>query len=136
MTTADIVKPKTHKGKKALEARAPKIVENDKRTLVLKGGHTSEAVNSFLNDLCALKTPLVCRLKWRNPVLPFEDISFVEKMCQKYDCSMFVIGLHSKKRPNNIVIGRLYDGELLDMFELGMQSYEALLSTKVSSCWK
>lgn len=52
-------------------------------------------------------------------------------MCRKYDCSMFVIGLHSKKRPNNIVIGRLHDGELLDMFELGMQSYEALLSTNV-----
>lgn len=46
-----VSKPKTHKGRKVLEARAPKIIENDKRTLVLKGVHTSEAVNNFLNDL-------------------------------------------------------------------------------------
>ncbi|KAF5396783.1 Brix domain-containing protein 1 [Paragonimus heterotremus] len=119
--------PKTHKGKKVLESKAPKIVENDKKTLVLKGGHTSQLVNDFLNDLCSLKNPLVFKLKWRNPVLPFEDISFVEKMCRKYDCSLFVIGLHSKKRPHNIVIGRLHDGELLDMFELGIQHYVGLL---------
>ncbi|KAG5443277.1 Ribosome production factor 2 [Clonorchis sinensis] len=118
-----INKPKTHKGRKILEARAPKIVENDKSTLILKGGHTSQLVNDFLNDLCLLKSPLVQRLKWRNPVLPFEDLSFIEKMCQKYDCSLFVVGLHSKKRPHNIVIGRLHDGELLDMYELGIKMY-------------
>ncbi|KAA3675128.1 ribosome production factor 2 [Paragonimus westermani] len=119
--------PKTHKGKKILESKAPKIVENDKKTLVLKGGHTSQLVNDFLNDLCSLKNPLIFKLKWHNPILPFEDISFVEKMCRKYDCSLFVIGLHSKKRPHNIVVGRLHDGELLDMFELGIQHYIGLL---------
>lgn len=44
-------KPKTHKGKRVLERRAPKLVENDKCTLVIKGGHTSDVVNTFLNDL-------------------------------------------------------------------------------------
>ncbi|CAL8097651.1 unnamed protein product [Calicophoron daubneyi] len=127
---AGVVKPKTHKGRKFLERRAPKVVENDKQTLVLKGGHTSQVVNAFLDDLCALKNPLVCRLKWRNPVLPFDDLTFVEKMCKKYDCSLFVIGLHSKKRPHNIVIGRMHDGELLDMFELGITRYEGLESAK------
>ncbi|CAH8433859.1 unnamed protein product [Dicrocoelium dendriticum] len=75
---------------------------------------------------CLLKAPLVCKLKWRNPILPFEDASFIEKMCQKYDCSLFVVGLHSKKRPHNIILGRLHDGEILDMFELGIQSYQSL----------
>nr|CAX70008.1 Brix domain-containing protein 1 [Schistosoma japonicum] len=123
---SDIRKPKTHKGKRVLERRAPKLVENDKCTLVIKGGHTSGTVTAFLNDLCALKKPLVYRLKWKNTVLPFEDLSFIEKMCSKFDCSMFVVGMHSKKRPHNIIIGRLHDGELLDMFELGIKMYKPL----------
>nr|CAH8869618.1 unnamed protein product [Trichobilharzia regenti] len=127
---SDIRKPKTQKGKRILERRAPKLVENDKCTLVIKGSHTSEVVTTFLNDLCAIKQPLVYRLKWKNKVLPFEDMSFVEKMCNKFDCSMFVIGMHSKKRPHNIVFGRLHDGELLDMFELGIKMYQPLSDCK------
>ncbi|TNN08069.1 Ribosome production factor 2 isoform 2 [Schistosoma japonicum] len=127
---SDIRKPKTHKGKRVLERRAPKLVENDKCTLVIKGGHTSGTVTAFLNDLCALKKPLVYRLKWKNTVLPFEDLSFIEKMCSKFDCSMFVVGMHSKKRPHNIIIGRLHDGELLDMFELGIKMYKPLSDCK------
>ncbi|CAH8634899.1 unnamed protein product [Schistosoma margrebowiei] len=127
---SDIRKPKTHKGKRVLERRAPKLVENDKCTLVIKGGHTSDVVNTFLNDLCALKKPLVYRLKRKNRVLPFEDLSFIEKMCNKFDCSMFVVGMHSKKRPHNIIFGRLHDGELLDMFELGIKMYKPISDCK------
>lgn len=49
-------------------------------------------------------------------------------MCNKYDCSLFVMGMHSKKRPNNIVIGRLHDHEILDMHELGIENYVSMHS--------
>lgn len=56
-------------------------------------------------------------------------------MCSKYDCSLFVVGLHSKKKPHNIVFGRLHDGELLDMFEMGIKNYKPLSSEYVMDCF-
>ncbi|KAM3184390.1 hypothetical protein ACTXT7_008442 [Hymenolepis weldensis] len=123
-----VSKPKTHKGRKFLADREPKIYENDKHTLVFKGSHTSDIVNSFLTDLVALKNPLAIKLQRKNRVLPFEDESFIENQCNKYDCSLFVTGMHTKKRPNNIVIGRLHDHEILDMNELGIEKYSVKLS--------
>ncbi|KAM7536877.1 hypothetical protein Aperf_G00000088105 [Anoplocephala perfoliata] len=123
-----IAKPRTHKGRKFLADREPKIFENDKHTLVFKGAHTSDLVNSFLTDLCSLKNPLARKLQRKNRVLPFEDASFIENVCNKYDCSLFVTGMHSKKRPNNLVIGRLHDHEILDMHELGIEKYISMRS--------
>ncbi len=91
------------------------------------------------------------QLNGKNKVLPFEDFSFLvnscglsvgpfpslphselrfhplqERMCRKYDCSMFIVGGHSKKRPHNLVFGRLHDWELLDMYEVGISRFEAI----------
>lgn len=133
MAVNDVIKPKTQRGKRIMEAKAPKLIENDKRTLIFRGGHTSHTVIEFLNAMCVLKKPLINKLKWKNPILPFDDVSFIEKMCHKYDCSLFVIGLHSKKRPDNIIFGRLHDGEVLDMFELGIKRFDGFTQSKISS---
>ncbi|VDL88955.1 unnamed protein product [Schistocephalus solidus] len=50
-------------------------------------------------------------------------------MCEKFDSSLFVFAAHSKKRPNNIVIGRLHDHEILDMYELGIENYKSMRSS-------
>ncbi|KAL3315415.1 rRNA-binding ribosome biosynthesis protein rpf2 [Cichlidogyrus casuarinus] len=118
-----INKPKTRRGKKFLEDRAPKVHENDKKVLVFRGSHTNDIINDFLKTFCSLKAPLFTKLKNKNPVLPFDSTSFIEHMGRKYDCSLFLCGMHSKKRPHNIVIGRTFDGEVLDMFELGIENY-------------
>lgn len=39
---------------------------------------------------------------------------------------MFVFGSNSKKRPNNIVIGRTYDWKILDMVEFGLTSFTSI----------
>ncbi|GLC50860.1 hypothetical protein PLESTB_000439900 [Pleodorina starrii] len=39
---------------------------------------------------------------------------------------MFVLGSHSKKRPHNIVIGRMFDFQLYDALELGVEEYKAI----------
>ncbi|VDN29778.1 unnamed protein product [Dibothriocephalus latus] len=124
-------KPKTHRGRKSLQEREPRVYENDKQTLLIRGAHTSQIVHDFLTDLLLLKKPLVDKLKWKNSVLPFEDASFIERMCGKFDSSLFVFGSHSKKRPNNIVIGRLHDHEILDMYELGIENYKSIRSSDV-----
>lgn len=50
-----LVKPKTKRGKRALEKRAPKLVEDAKRALILYGGSTSAVIKDVLTDLHKLK---------------------------------------------------------------------------------
>lgn len=44
-------RPKTQRGRRAVEQRAPKIVENTKTALFLRGGRTSEIVTQAMKDL-------------------------------------------------------------------------------------
>jgi len=57
---------------------------------------------------------------------PFENIVPLESMASKQDCGLFCFGSHQKKRPDNLVLGRIYDGKALDFFELGVQNYKPL----------
>uniref|UniRef100_A0A0B6ZM35 Ribosome production factor 2 homolog n=2 Tax=Arion vulgaris TaxID=1028688 RepID=A0A0B6ZM35_9EUPU len=41
-----------------------------------------------------------------------------------------MFGCHSKKRPNNLVIGRLFDGQVLDMAEFGVDKFVSMNSIK------
>lgn len=50
-----LVKPKTRRGKRALDKRAPKLVEDAKRALFLYGGSTSAVIKDVLSDLHKLK---------------------------------------------------------------------------------
>lgn len=43
---------------------------------------------------------------------------------------MFVLGSHSKKRPHNFTLGRLYDFHLYDCLELGLERHTAISSFK------
>lgn len=42
--------------------------------------------------------------------------------------SLFAVGSHTKKRPNNLVLGRLYDFRLYDMVEFGVHNYRSIQS--------
>ncbi len=54
---------KTQRGKRFLEQRQSKVVENDKQALIARGGKCSELVSKALSDLYALKKPLAQQLK-------------------------------------------------------------------------
>ena len=41
----------------------------------------------------------------KNDTRPFEDQSSLEFLCRQNDCSLFAFGSHSKKRPDNLVLG-------------------------------
>lgn len=114
---------KTRRGRRVLERRASKVVEDPKVMLVLKGHATSALVCDALGEWAALARPYVQRLTRRNPgILPFEPgkEALVEAQAGKFDASLFLLGNHTKKRPHNLILGRLYDGRLLDMIEMGV----------------
>lgn len=65
----------------------------------------------------------------KNPdVKPFETGGEVhlEFFCNKSNCSVFLLGSHSKKRPHNITMGRLYDFHFYDALELGVENYQGI----------
>jgi ribosome production factor 2 len=57
---------------------------------------------------------------------PFEDQADIEALLHKTDSSLFMYASNSKKRPNNIVAGRLFDSHVLDMFEFGVEKFVSM----------
>uniref|UniRef100_A0A8B9KMX1 Ribosome production factor 2 homolog n=1 Tax=Astyanax mexicanus TaxID=7994 RepID=A0A8B9KMX1_ASTMX len=98
-----VVKPKTKRSKRFLDHRAPKLLENSKNAMIMKGGNTSETVTQALKDIYSLKKPNVVLYKKKNIMRPFEDSTSLEFFSKKTDCSLFLFGSHNKKRPNNLV---------------------------------
>uniref|UniRef100_A0AAQ4QZH2 Ribosome production factor 2 homolog n=1 Tax=Gasterosteus aculeatus aculeatus TaxID=481459 RepID=A0AAQ4QZH2_GASAC len=161
-----IVKPKTKRAKRFLEGRAPKLTEDVKTAMIMKGGNSSLTVTQALKDIYALKKPNAVLFKKKNITRPFEDstslvsapegppppinpllilnptvLSYAnprsldqEFFSKKSDCSLFLFGSHSKKRPNNLIFGRLFDFHVLDMIELGIEKYISLSDIKSSKC--
>ena len=62
----------------------------------------------------------------KNDIRPFEDATKIEFFCKKHDASLFAFGNHNKKRPDNLILGRLHDYNILDMVELGIENYKGL----------
>ncbi|KAM3853653.1 ribosome production factor 2 homolog isoform 1-T1 [Vipera latastei] len=129
-----VVKPKTKRAKRFLEKREPKLTENTKNAMLIKGGNASLTVAEVLKNIYALKKPFAVLYKKKNITRPFEDQSSLEFFSKKSDCSLFLFGSHSKKRPNNLIVGRMYDYHILDMIELGIEKFVALRDIKNSKC--
>lgn len=125
-----VSKAKNARSKRALEYRAPQIHEHVKKVVCLKGPSSSKTVNQVLKDVCMLKKPDAIAFTKRNMTRPFEDISTMEFLCKQNDTSLFLYGSHSKKRPHNIIIGRMFDFGLLNMIEFGvnMKTFKSMKS--------
>jgi ribosome production factor 2 len=65
-------------------------------------------------------------------VRPFEagGEASLERFARKADAGLFVVGSHSKKRPHNLTLGRMYDGQLYDMLEVGVSSHTPIAEFK------
>ena len=122
----DSKRAKTARGRRALRKMEPKVIENPRATLVLRGQKSSALVNTALTDIYMLKKPNAKHFARHNAVHPFEDATPLEFLCQKNDASLFAFGSHSKKRPNNLVLGRLFDHRVLDMYELGVEKFTSI----------
>ncbi|NP_001080306.1 ribosome production factor 2 homolog S homeolog [Xenopus laevis] len=129
-----VVKPKTKRSKRFLENRGPKLNENIKNAMLIKGGNANNTVTQALKDIYALKKPYGVLYKKKNMTRPFEDQTSLEFFAKKSDCSLFVFGSHNKKRPNDLIFGRMYDFHVLDMVELGVEKYVSLQEIKNCKC--
>lgn len=126
-----LIKPRTKAGKRALEKRAPKLVEDPKRALLAFGNKTSQVVKDVLTDLQKLKGTDALRFSRHNADMrPFEagGEAAMEMHCARNNCSLFALGSHQKKRPHNLVLGRLFDFRLYDMVEFGVAGYRSVQS--------
>ncbi|KAL0248147.1 hypothetical protein GEMRC1_003383 [Eukaryota sp. GEM-RC1] len=110
----------TRRGKKFLESKEPKIIEDAKRALFLKGHSTSQVINDVLSDLYLTKKPDAQMFSHKNDVLPFEDPSKLEYFSDRNECPLVVLGNSTKKRPHNLTIGRMFNYSLLDLVEFGV----------------
>jgi len=127
-----VEKTKTQKGKRALEDREPKAIENTKTAIFVRGTNCSDLVMKCMKDISNLKKPFTVNYNEKNEIRPFEDVSKLEFYCKKNDSSLFMLGNHNKKRPHNIIMGRMYDYQLLDMVELGLENFKSLQDFKNS----
>ncbi|GLT64376.1 hypothetical protein SLA2020_368750 [Shorea laevis] len=121
--------PKNARVKRALEKRAPKLVETGKKTLILQGTKTSSTLNAVLSEIYHLKKGGAVRFTRKNDnIRPFESggETSLEFFSLKTDCSLFVYGSHSKKRPDNLVIGRTYDHHIYDLVEVGVENFKSM----------
>ena len=125
--------PKNHRSKVALKKVLPKLVENTKSALFLKGEKCSQVAQDVMTDLFLLKKPNAVKFTKKNEFRPFEESKHLEFLSFKNDCSLFCFGNHSKqKRPHNITLGRHFDYQLLDMLELGVTKYEAMRDARIA----
>uniref|UniRef100_A0A672FS57 Ribosome production factor 2 homolog n=1 Tax=Salarias fasciatus TaxID=181472 RepID=A0A672FS57_SALFA len=115
-----VIKPKTKRSKRFLESRAPKL-----------GGNTSQTVTQALKDIVNTLSPSALQ---ENITRPFEDSTSLEFFSKKTDCSLFLFGSHNKKRPNNLIFGRLFDFHVLDMIELGVEKFVSMNDIKTAKC--
>lgn len=101
--------------------------ETAKRVLLIKGKSSSQVMNDVLLDLTMLTKPNNKALTRNNDILPFEDVNSLEFLGGKNRCSLFSLVSHTKKRPNNLVLGRFFDGHVLDMVEFGVDDKKSML---------
>ena len=121
-----VVKPRNQKSKRALEDREPKALENNKSSLFIRGTNCSQTLLQCMRDLHSLKKPDTDFYSQKNNIRPFEDFNDIERLSQKHDFSLFALGNGNKKRPDNLILGRLYDHKMLDMIELGVKNFKSV----------
>jgi len=132
--TEQLRKPKTKKGHRFLKNRESKVNENPKNLLVIKGAHTTDPVRSLLSEIGQFRKPLMVQLDRRQAETPFDNVENVEYLCKKNDTSLFCFGSASKKRPFRLVLGRMFEHELLDMQEFKVTDYKSMHNFASTEC--
>lgn len=122
-------KPAKARTQRYLKSIEPQLKEGAKSTLLLKGIKCSQAMGNLLKDMRAMQAPNAKLLSKKNQIVAFEDVAgqqSLEFLTTKNDCALFALASTNKKRPNNLVMGRTFDHQILDMVELGILRYKSI----------
>jgi len=83
----------------------------------------------------ALKRPYTIAFNKKNLIRPFDADSTsgasLEFWASKNDASLFVVGQTTKKRPHGLTFVQMFDGKVLDMTEVGVESWVGMAEFKV-----
>lgn len=111
-----------------LKSTEPKLRESRKSTLLLQGISCSHKMTLVLQELRSMSAPHAKLLTKKNQIAAFETDGqhSLEFLTTKNDCALFAMGSHNKKRPNNLVIGRTFDRQILDIAELGVLKFKSM----------
>jgi ribosome production factor 2 len=115
-------KPKSHKVKKLIEKKEKILQKDPKHSLFIRGLKLSLPTKRAIYELDKMRDMFLCKtlLQKPNKILPFEDTSYIEYVADKHDAGFVCFGSHNKKRPDNLVIHRMYNHQVLDMVEVGI----------------
>ena len=121
-------KPSKARAQRYLKSIEPQLKEGGKSSLLLKGIKCSDAMGTVLKDMRAMQAPNVKHLTKKNQIVPFETEgqASLEFLTTKNDCALFALASTNKKRPNNLVLGRTFDRQVLDMVEFGVMRYKSI----------
>ncbi len=106
-------------------AREPTLQEKVKTFLCLRGKKAGRMMKELLVELHRMRSPHSILLHRENDILPFEDggEASLEFLMTKNDAGLFALVNHNKKRPDNLILGTMFDGRVLDMVELGVSGF-------------
>ncbi|CAO3621661.1 unnamed protein product [Cunninghamella blakesleeana] len=79
-----------------------------------------------------MKRPNAIHFTKKNEIKPFEDEEKLEFFSNKNDSSLIVVGTHQKKRPHNLVFTRMFNHQVLELIELGIEKITAMSQIKGS----
>jgi ribosome production factor 2 len=121
-------KPAKARTQRYLKSIEPQLKEGVKSTLLLKGIQCSQAMGNLLKDMRAMQAPNAKFLTKKNQIVAFDTDGqqSLEFLTTKNDCSLFALASTNKKRPNNLVMGRTFDHQVLDMVEFGILRYKGI----------
>ena len=97
--------------------------------------------DAYYYEQYMLKKPDCMKINHRVDIQPFEDDSQLEFLSRAKEMSLFASASHTKKRPNTVTIGRMFDYHVLDMVELvldpkgyrSVQSFPSIFKPQVGN---
>lgn len=121
-------KPPKARVQRYLKSTEPQLRETVKRCLLMQGMRCPNALRDVLRDLHKVQAPHAKLLGKSNPIVPFdtEGQQSLEFLMTKNDCSILALASSNKKRPNNLVLARTFDRQILDMIELAVLRFKSL----------
>lgn len=111
-----------------LKKTGSQLKEGGKNALLLKGVSCSAAMASVLQELRSMQAPNVKLLSKKNQLVPFDTDGqqSLEFLTTKNDCALFAVASSNKKRPANLIMGRTFDHQILDLAELNILRFKSM----------